>query len=137
MRRVARHFVMTLVFAVIIAAALVSEVVFSLHAKSGRAIVLESHSGGRGGGRVATVRLSDGEDLTDATLRVWFTHLTPGEEVPIAYAEDHPEDVVLDRYFERHRLSVVAFVLFSIATIIEVESFKGWLRRQKSSLTRE
>lgn len=137
MQRVVRRFVITLVFAVLMVAALVSDIIFSLHAKSGQAVVVESHSGGRSAGRVATVRFTDGEQERDGTLRTWIARLTPGEEVPIVYVPGEPENVVLDRYFERHRLSLLALVVLAIATVSEVETMKGWMRRQDSPLTRE
>lgn len=135
MGRVGRHFVMTAVFSLLMGAVIVSDALFSLRAKSGHAVVLESHAGRRSGAWIADVRYHDGDQPIAATLRTWFVRLPPGEEVPIIYSPDDPENVTLDRYFQRHAVLLLALAVLGIATITEVEAFKAWQRRQKSRLT--
>lgn len=135
MGRVGRHFLMTGVFSLLMGAALVSDAMFSMRVKSGDAVVLESYSGRRSGAWIADVRYNDGGQQITAQLRTWFARLTPGEQVPIVYMPDDPENVTLDRYFQRHRVTLLALAVLAIATITEVEAFKAWQRRQKSSLT--
>jgi putative exporter of polyketide antibiotics len=106
------------------------------HARAGRAVVIESAVYGRSGKTIADVVHVVGGQQVRATLRAWYCHLKPGQQLRILYRPSDPEDVVLDSFWQRHYGSMVALALFVIVAIGEIlaQAMKDARERRQQAL---
>ena len=110
---------------------------FGRRARVAQAVVIESHMGYRSGRTLADVlHVVNGQQVS-ATLRAWYCHLTPGQYVRVLYLPGHSEDVVLDRFWQRHYGSILALAAFTILVIAEAWRFAEWRRRRAIPLLRD
>ena len=72
-----------------------------------------------------------------ATLRAWYCHLRPGQQVRVLYLPSDPENVVPDWFWQRHYGSTIAMTLFTVLAATEALRFFSWRRRQAVSLLRD
>jgi hypothetical protein len=116
---VSRRAIAPAILGLVAAGVLVLDVGFCRRAERGVAMVREATVGMRSGLSIADVEHEVAGTPILAELRAWFHLLPVGEQVPIRYRPERPEEVYLDSFWQLHYASAAILILFAGVSLWE------------------